>query len=112
MMLSLLASLMIVLSTGQVVAADDFGKWCGKYYQIGAPIPNSRPEGSLFPYPEISSSPLLDFRCVAASSLYLQGDEANDKPMILVDTNITNDVGQSCGFNSRFALFDGRDAEP
>lgn len=95
-MLSACLPVILALSALPLAAADEFGKWCGKYYQIGAPIPNSRPEGSLFPYPAVSSAPLLDFRCVTASSLYLQGDEANDQPMVLVDTNITYDVGQAC----------------
>ena len=72
-----------------------FGQWCGKYYQVGAPQPTSRPDGSLFPYPDVSQSPLLDFQCVTASSLYLEND-GGDPPMILIDANITYDVGQAC----------------
>lgn len=59
-------------------------------------MPSERPEGSLFPYPQISDTPLLDFQCTTKSSIYVEGDEQYDQPMILVDTNITYDVGQAC----------------
>ena len=84
-----------------------FGKWCGKYYQIGAPYPTSRPAGSLFPYPQVSSQPLLDFQCVTASSLYISGDDQYDPPAILVDTNVTYYVGQACKFSSSKSLGQG-----
>jgi hypothetical protein len=79
----------------QTVSADDYGLWCGKYYQIGAPYPSQPPAGA-FPYPDTSSVPLLDFRCVSASNLYIEGDEANDTPSLIIDTNITSDAGQPC----------------
>jgi hypothetical protein len=89
-------SLLLTAAFSTVARAATFGQWCGKYYQVGAPIPTSRPEGSLFPYPSYSDTPLMDFRCVTASSLYLEGDDASDPPMILIDANITHDVGQPC----------------
>jgi hypothetical protein len=89
-------SLLLAAALSTATRAATFGQWCGKYYQVGAPMPTSRPEGSLFPYPSYSDTPLLDFRCVAASSLYLVADDANDPPKILIDANITHDVGQSC----------------
>jgi hypothetical protein len=44
-------SLLLTAAFSTVARAATFGQWCGKYYQVGAPIPTSRPEGSLFPYP-------------------------------------------------------------
>jgi hypothetical protein len=85
-----------LFTSSSLAQTTTFGKWCGKYYQVGAPIPDSRPEGSLFEYPKSSDQPLLDFRCVTASSLYISGDDKNDPPSILVDTNVTYDVGQAC----------------
>ena len=93
-MLRLLA--LSLLASTSLAQQASFGKWCGKYYEVGAPQPNSRPEGSLFPYPAQSDQPLLDFRCVTASSLYISGDDQHDPPAILVDTNVTYDVGQPC----------------
>lgn len=94
-MLSLLGVGILLASTSSAQTTT-FGQWCGKYYQIGAPYPTSRPAGSLFPYPRGSDQPLLDFRCVTASSLYISGDDQHDPPKILVDTNVTYDVGQPC----------------
>ena len=85
-----------LLASSSLAQQETFGKWCGKYYQIGAPFPDSRPDGSLFPYPQMSDQALLDFRCVTASSLYISGDDQYDPPMILVDANVTYDVGQPC----------------
>jgi hypothetical protein len=73
----------------------EFKQWCGKYYQVGAPQPDTPPSGG-FLYPEQSSTPLLDFQCTTASNLYLENDEANDQPMLLLDANITSDVGSTC----------------
>ena len=77
------------------VDAQEFSKWCGKYYQIGAPTDvTSIPFG--FQYPQVSSAPLLDFQCTPRSSFYLENDEQYDPPTIIIDANITYDVGQSC----------------
>ncbi|ORX39556.1 hypothetical protein BD324DRAFT_648197 [Kockovaella imperatae] len=81
------------LLVGQDEGAS-FGTWCGKYYQVGAPQPTARPEGSLFDYPPKSEQPLFDFQCTTKSSIYIEGDDHYDPPMILVDTNITHDIGQ------------------
>jgi hypothetical protein len=85
-----------LLAPAALAQSSTFGKWCGKYYQVGAPYQSSRPEGSLFDYPQQSDSALLDFQCATASSLYLSGDDVNDPPMMLVDANITHDIGQTC----------------
>lgn len=74
-------------------ASAQFASWCGKHYQYGAP--NMDP-GFRFPYPSMSSSPLLDFQCTPRSSYYLENDAKYDPPTIIVDTNITYDIGQSC----------------
>jgi hypothetical protein len=81
--------------TWSVAQEVEFKQWCGKYYQVGAPQPDTPPSGG-FLYPEQSSTPLLDFQCTTASNLYLENDEANDQPMILLDANITSDVGSTC----------------
>lgn len=39
---------------------------------------------------------MLDLQCVTASSLYIEGDDGYDPAKILVDTNVTYDVGQPC----------------
>ena len=77
------------------VRGADFAQWCGKYYQYGSPADaTSIPFG--FPYPETSSVPLLDFHCTPRSSFYLENDGQYDPPTIIIDANITDDVGQTC----------------
>ena len=82
------------LSFSNLVFADDFKKWCGKPYQYGAPIPDTLTH--TFPYPGVSETPLLDFQCATKSSFYLTDDAVYDPPMIIIDANITNDIGSPC----------------
>ena len=56
----------------------------------------------LFPYPDQSATPLLDLQCTTKSSFYLKGDEQYDPPMMIIDANITNDLGTAC---ETFSLF-------
>jgi hypothetical protein len=77
-----------------VAPAWAWGTWCGKHYELGAPnVPPSA--DSYFKYPSSSFNPLLDFRCTAASSIYLVGDQT-DSPALIVDGNLTHDVGSPC----------------
>lgn len=89
-MLFLLALLPAIAAQSSPWAA-----WCGKHYQYGSP--NMDP-GYTFPYPTMSSTPLLDFQCTPRSSYYLENDAQYDPPMIILDANVTYDVGQSCEF--------------
>ncbi|RXK41135.1 hypothetical protein M231_01538 [Tremella mesenterica] len=79
----------LVLRAVQSVA---YGLWCGKHYELGAlnvpPAPESR-----FTSPPISPQPLLNFRCSTSSSIYIAGD-LKDHPGIIIDAEVTNDVGQ------------------
>lgn len=89
-----LGSLLAGLSITKLALAADFQKWCGKYYQYGAPMPTTLEY--TFPYPDISATPLLDFQCTTKSSFYLIDDSVHDPPTIIIDANITNDVGSAC----------------
>ncbi|ORX38738.1 hypothetical protein BD324DRAFT_650081 [Kockovaella imperatae] len=71
-----------------------YDKWCGKYYRYGAPTTGYE-IGWKFPYPALSDSPLLDFQCTPRSSYYLENDAQYDPPMVIIDANITNDIGQA-----------------
>jgi hypothetical protein len=88
--------LVIAALLPSVLAQQTFPKWCGKYYQIGAPMDIPVASDAFFPYPSTSSAELLDFQCATASSFYLEGDEANDPPQIIIDANITHDIGSAC----------------
>jgi hypothetical protein len=85
---------------GSLPLALSWGKWCGKHYELGAPDTPPAPE-SYFAHPTTSKVAttskvdLLDFRCTSSSSIYLAGDET-DRPSVILDANITRDVGKPC----------------
>ena len=89
---SLLLASAVVSAQAQTA---DFQRWCGKYYQYGAPMDETSIPYA-FPYPEKSNVPLLDFRCTPRSSYYLEGDAEYDPPSMIIDTDITYDVGEAC----------------
>ncbi|KAI9637438.1 uncharacterized protein MKK02DRAFT_36418 [Dioszegia hungarica] len=68
-----------------------YSTWCGKYYELAAPHTPPAPD-SYFVFPKSSSTPLLDFRCTPASSIYISGD-LHDLPEIIMDASLTYDVG-------------------
>lgn len=74
-------------------AAAAYSTWCGKYYELGAadipPSPDSH-----FHYPLQSPRELLDFRCTAASSVYV----SSDAPAIIVDAEINWLIGDTGGW--------------
>jgi hypothetical protein len=80
--------------------ALSWGKWCGKHYELGAPDTPPPPE-SYFAHPKTSQVDLLDFRCTTSSSIYLAGDET-DRPSVILDANITRDVGKPCERGGRW----------
>ena len=85
----------ILFSLCQAYNTDLTAKSCGKYYHIGNPMDTtSIPHG--FPYPELSETPLLDFQCATKSSFYLDDDDQYDPPLMIIDANITNDIGTPC----------------
>jgi hypothetical protein len=71
--------------------ASAYSTWCGKYYELGAPQTPPAPDSN-FVFPKSSSTPLLDFRCTPASSIYINGN-LHDLPEIIIDADLTYDVG-------------------
>lgn len=90
--------LIATLAAFRPTAAQDFKKWCGKFYEYGAPMPTSLTY--TYPYPDVSATPLLDLQCTTKSSFYLTGDDEVDPPAIIIDANVTNDIGSACQWSN------------
>jgi hypothetical protein len=87
--------LFVLLLGAATPLASAWQTWCGKHYEQGAPHVK-RTAQSLFKYPPISDVPLLDFHCVTASSLYISAYGDPDSPAVIIDANITRDIGSPC----------------
>lgn len=84
---------MLLIWIALLACVNAFDTWCGKYYEPLAPRTPPHPD-TYFKYSTGSEKPLLDFRCVTASSIYIVEDEVMDPPALIFDADINYEIGE------------------
>ncbi|ORY56808.1 hypothetical protein BCR35DRAFT_296149 [Leucosporidium creatinivorum] len=84
--------LLLLLFAATLVRAENYPTWCGKHYQLGAPLAAPHPS-TRFPIPPLSPTPLLDFQCAQAVTPYIEGDDTS----VLIDLLLNHRRGVDWG---------------